>query len=296
MKKMLVVGIDENGLGPELGPLVATATLLSVKNIESLLAGSLRESKEIFRSGEKMGEGEDIVLSFFSLLKGYLPRHPQDIFNELLLTRDYTCDSPFPHCKPDFAIPNWCEEAGIGKSKAELYLREVEGELIEVKSVALCPAHFNERLESYNKNHIDYLLFEELIRYFREKDKEEIVFLCGAIGTTKNYSLYFHHLKKFPHKSEIGEGEVIYFFPSLGEVRFIQDGDNKYFPIKLASLFGKYIRELFVEQMNRFFRSNLPSLPYCSGYRDEKTKEFIKNSEEIRARLKIPQACFRRSK
>jgi len=294
--KMLVVGIDENGLGPELGPLVATATLLSVKNIESLLAGSLKESKEIFRSGNRMGEGEDIVLSFFNFLKGYIPRHPQEIFNELLLTRDYTCDTPLPHCNPDFNIPNWCEKSRIRKSKAETYLNEVDGELIEVKSIALCPAQLNKRLKSYNKNHIDYLLFEELIRYFREKYKEEIVFLCGAIGTTKDYSLYFRHLKALPYKSLRGEEEVAYFFPSLGELRFIKNGDNKYFPIKLASLFGKYIRELFVEQMNRFFRSNLPSLPYCSGYRDEKTKEFIKNSEEIRAKLKIPQTCFRRSK
>ncbi|MBC7328942.1 hypothetical protein H5T88_01130 [bacterium] len=293
---MLVVGIDENGLGPVLGPLVATAALVSVKNFKSLLAGSLKESKEIFRSGENMGEGEDIVLSFFTLLKGYLPRHPQELFNELLLTQDYTCASPFPHCKPDFVIPNWCEEAGIRKSKAEIYLKEVDGELIEVKSIALCPAQLNRRLESYNKNHIDYLLFEELIRYFREKYKEEIVFLCGAIGTTKNYPCYFHHLKAFPFKSERKEEEVVYFFPSLGEIHFIQEGDSKYFPIKLASLFGKYIRELFVEQMNRFFRSNLPSLPYCSGYRDEKTKEFIENSEEIRAKLRIPQACFIRSK
>ena len=293
---MLVVGIDENGLGPLLGPLVATATLLSVENIGSLLAGSLKESKEIFRSGEKMGEGEDIVLSFFSLFKGYLPRHPQDIFNELLLTRDYTCDSPLPHCNPDFTIPNWCEESQVRKSTAELYLREVNSELIEVKSIALCPAHFNERLERYNKNRIDYLLFEGLIRYFREKYKEEIVFLCGAIGTTRDYSQYFRHLKMLPYESAGGRGEVVYFFPSFGEVHFIQGGDKKYFPIKLASLFGKYIRELFVEQMNKFFRANLPSLPYCSGYRDEKTKEFVKNSEELRKKLKIPQICFFRFK
>jgi ribonuclease HIII len=296
MMKMLVVGIDENGLGPELGPLVVTATLISVKNLEPLLRGSLKESKQIFRSGEKMGEGEDIVLSFFSFLKGYIPSHPREIFNKLLLTLEDTCDSPLPHCNPDFEIPNWCDKSQIRKNTAELFLKEVGGELIEVKSIALCPAQLNNRLQSYNKNHIDYLLFEELIMYFKGKYKDEILFLCGGIGTTKDYSFYFRHLKALPYKSLRREEEVTYFFPSLGEIRFIKNGDEKYFPIALSSLFGKYIRELFIEQMNRFFRANLPSLPYCSGYRDRKTKEFIENSEKLREKLKIPKVCFLRFK
>ncbi|MGB9608507.1 MAG: hypothetical protein ACPL7E_08225 [bacterium] len=292
---MLVVGIDENGLGPLLGPLVVTATLLSVADLEPLLRGSLRESKEIFRSGKKMEEGERYVLSFFHLLKGYIPSQPKEILKELLLPLDDTCISPLPHCQPDFKIPHWCNISEINENEAKTFLQEVGAELLEVKSIALCPAQLNKRLQSYNKNHIDYLLFEELMIYFKRKFKEDILFLCGGIGTTKSYENYFRHLASLTYKkTEWNEEELSYSFPSFGEVRFIKDGE-RYFPIALSSDFGKYIRELFVEQMNSFFRDILPSLPYCSGYRDEKTKLFVEATEDLRERLGIPPICFLRS-
>jgi len=294
---MLVVGIDENGLGPRLGPLVATASLLEVEDHSLLSTDILPESKQVFTSGKRMEKGENLVLSFYSLLKGYIPSSPSQILSDLLLPLADTCTSPLPHCLPAFELPYWTAQSSIREDVAHHYLQKLGARLLEVKSVILCPAQLNKRLKSYNKNRIDYLSFEELMVYYREKFAgKEILFLCGAIGKTKDYSGFFSRLASLSYKTQREEDAVCYIFPSFAEVRFIENGDNKYFPIALSSLFGKYIRELFIEQLNRFFQSYVASLPHCSGYWDSTTGRFLEETAKLRQQLNIPEECFIRNK
>lgn len=294
---MLVVGIDENGLGPQLGPLVVTASLMDAEDPSALSTDILRESKQVFTSGKRMGEGEETVLSFYKSLKGHIPSSSSEILGDLLLPLPDTCTSPLPHCLPTFELPHWVTPDYIDERIAHYYLKKVGAHLLEIKSIALCPAQLNRRLESYSKNHIDFLLFEELMIHFKEKlEGKEVLFLCGGIGSTRNYEPFFVQLASLNCKAKRETEEVCYSFPGLGEVRFIKNGDEKYFPIALSSLFGKYIRELFVEQMNNFFHSHLPHLPYCSGYRDRVTERFIKETENLRKRLNLPRECFIREK
>lgn len=289
---MLVVGIDENGFGPRLGPLVVTASLVNVEGIECLLHSSLKESKKICASG-RMAFCEELALSFYKLLYGYFPPTPLVFLSALLLTQQEECDSPFPHCILNFSLPHWSAIHDLDIVKARAYLQEIHIKLLEIKSIVLCPGRFNSRLECFSsKHHLEYSLFEELILYFRERYKsDEILFLCGRIGSTKNYSPFFYRFFLVAG-SEEREGETCYYLPYRGEVRFITDGDEKYFPITLSSIIGKYIRELFVEQMNNFFRAHLPHLPYCSGYMNAITKEFIEETKELRKNLGIPDKCF----
>lgn len=293
---MLIVGIDENGFGPQLGPLVVTASMVYAEDIDSLRQSSLKESKKICASG-KMEICEMIALSFYELLNEDVPSSADEFLSSILIPQKDECLSPLSPCSPDFPIPCWVKAEEIDSGIGYNYLEEGYINLLEIKSIALCPGRFNSRLDVFTSKHsLEYSLYEELISYFLEEyPRDRILFLCGRIGSTKDYSPFF---KRF-QLSSLGEkegGETRYRLPGRGEVRFITDGDEKYFPITLSSIIGKYIRELYVEQMNRFFRSHLPHLPYCSGYRNDKTKQFIEGTKELRAKLGIPDECFLRRK
>ncbi|WP_432798107.1 hypothetical protein [Poriferisphaera sp. WC338] len=49
-------------------------------------------------------------------------------------------------------------------------------------------------------------------------------------------------------------------------VTFETKGEDKHFPIALASMLCKYLRELFMGRMNRYFQSHVPNLKHTAGY------------------------------
>lgn len=293
---MLVVGIDENGFGPRLGPLVVTASLVVVKDVGHLLQSSFKESKKICSSG-RMEECERIALSFHRLIYGSTPSSASKYLSDIVYSQEGDCSSPLPHCLPDFPLPCWTSESDLTEDRAQTFLKEIYVDLLEIRSIVICPGRFNEKLGTFSsKHHLEYALFEELIMYFtKQYQKEKVLFLCGRIGSTKDYSPFFN---RFPLilGSPQREGETWYLLPDDSEVRFITDGDEKYFPIALSSVVGKYIRELFIEQMNRYFRSYLPYLPYCSGYINPVTKRFIEETKNFREEMGIPDRCFIRER
>ena len=104
---MLVVGVDENGLGPRLGPLVATALTLEVRG--SYDAGRLRrrglalgvtDSKQVSGFGN-MAFAESVALALVERSEG-VPMSDADAF--LAVTNFYTPGTAlitdFPQCRP----------------------------------------------------------------------------------------------------------------------------------------------------------------------------------------------------
>ena len=79
------------------------------------------------------------------------------------------------------------------------------------------------------------------------------------------------------------------------KISFLQNGEEKEFPVALSSLFGKYIREIFMKRINKFFQNYNPKLKPVSGYRDSLTKGFIEETEGLRKKLKVSKECFLRN-
>jgi ribonuclease HII len=51
-------------------------------------------------------------------------------------------------------------------------------------------------------------------------------------------------------------------------VRFEVDADGLHTPVAVASMVGKYVRELAMERQNRFYAKHDAALPSPSGYHD----------------------------
>ncbi len=114
----LVIGIDEAGYGPTLGPLVVTATAFDVADPDADLwetladdvartrrgaAGRLpvADSKVIYAGGRGLADLERTVLAFLAAT-GRTPRTLRELIAELCSDADDLCRSPWWR---DYALP-----------------------------------------------------------------------------------------------------------------------------------------------------------------------------------------------
>ena len=94
---------------------------------------------------------------------------------------------------------------------------------------------------------------------------------------------------------EEGQALSAYHFPTLGEIRFQRDADASDPLVMLASLVGKYVRELLMRRVSRFYDSVVEDPEIIpSGYHDPVTTRFIDATEDSRRRLGIAHDCFKR--
>lgn len=70
--------------------------------------------------------------------------------------------------------------------------------------------------------------------------------------------------------------------------------DQRHLPVAIASMFGKYVRELRVAKVNAFYQMHLPDLRAASGYHDAVTSRFVEATQPLRATLPVRRTCFER--
>ena len=80
----------------------------------------------------------------------------------------------------------------------------------------------------------------------------------------------------------------------LGTIAFVRDADAGHLLVCMASLVGKWVREVLMSRVTRFHRAHDPSLPEASGYHDPVTTRFIEASLLARRSRNIRDDCFER--
>jgi ribonuclease HII len=78
-------------------------------------------------------------------------------------------------------------------------------------------------------------------------------------------------------------------------VSFIEAADSKYFSTALASMFSKYIRELFVRLFNTYWQEQIKDLKPTAGY-PEDAKRFLSQIDQTKQRLGISDDILIRMK
>ena len=115
------------------------------------------------------------------------------------------------------------------------------------------------------------------------------------VGGIRDYPSYFEHLRgRELFVLEQTAKASRYRSPGLGTFSFEVDADARHLPVALASMVGKYVRELAMERQNRFYASHDAELPRASGYHDPVTRRFVDGSRPLRKRLGIVDSCFER--
>jgi hypothetical protein len=113
----------------------------------------------------------------------------------------------------------------------------------------------------------------------------------------RKYGTYFRHFDG-PNVQVLKESRPAcrYRVEGVGEVSFEVDSDDRHLPVAMASMVGKYVRELLMERQNHFYLSQQESLCRPSGYHDPVTARFIDESALLRRRLGVTDRCFLRSR
>ncbi len=303
------VGADENGLGARLGPLVVTAVLARVserghrtlsRKLPRAMRADLDDSKRLLTHTDvSLGEAWARVLAKKPVSS------PAQLFEQLSLEGSSQLKKP---CESHVTRQCWNEQGEVFQSQASMLARVAkhrEGlaergvELLSVRSSVVCTKQLNHaRDKGTNRFVADLNAMESLVLELRAEAGSEVEAVCGKVGGIGAYSKFFGPLSGRLH-AILGEGRARsgYRFPGLGEIHFVRDADAGDPLVSLASLIGKYVRELFMSRIGgHYAESQRSDDRRPSGYHDPITDAFVLRSELLRRRRKIPDHCFERER
>ena len=315
---MLLVGIDEAGYGPLLGPLVVSSVAMSLPeelagiSLWQLLSGGLTnraasakgrlviaDSKKVYHAGTRnVKELERSTLAAVRLATQTLP----ETFEHLLRTVSLEPDPHLTHrwyCHRPLTLP--CRVALDGlRLSAGLVTRElaeVGAKIVAVRAVPLVEKRYNFLVhQTKNKSEVLFGQTARLIASALETvGEKQIRIAVDKQGGKDHYTRDL--LKMFPDArlSVIKEAEDESEY-QLGlsdgrhlRLTFSKKGEQKHLLVAWASLVGKYLRELFMAQFNAFWAGHDPNLHPTAGYWED-GRQFMRDVAPILTRLNIPSA------
>ena len=302
------VGIDENGLGARLGPLVVTAVVARVTDAGSRAIESwqTRKAQPFLDDSKLLVAHGDVRLAeaWARVLAGREVTQPAELVEAITLVPS----QQLKHRCPSNALDQCWQPSGERFKAGEFLVADVSRVLkkleklgiapVRVVSRLVCTAELNARRAlGENRFLVDLHSMEELIVHIAETVHAPITFVCGKVGSMSAYTQHFAHLNsKQPQIVSESPAQSVYQVASFGELRFVRDADATDPLVMLASLVGKYLRELFVERIGRHFTAELTQLRKPSGYHDPITAQFADATEELRTKTSFPQDCFERAR
>lgn len=307
------IGVDENGLGPRLGPMLVTAVMARVtedgaqvveRKPRGGLAKRLGDSKEMVAYGDiALAEAWARALAKRKAGRAGLSFGTIDELVHAIAFEDQkTLRAPCPkhvaeQCwntnEEKFVATDELVET-IGDDLDKLAKKGVD--IIAVRSSIICAKRLNDGLDrGKSRFTMDLHAMEELVLSLREIAGEEVEAICGKVGGFGKYSSAFGPLGGRMHSIlQESRPKSVYRFPGLGDIAFVQDGDASDLLVSLASMVGKWMREVLMERIVRHYQGLVPDLPGASGYHDPVTAKFVKATELVRSEKRIEDDCFER--
>jgi ribonuclease HII len=315
-----IIGIDEAGYGPNLGPFVMTAVACRVP--DALAGADLWQAlaPAVRREGDK--EGRLLVADskvVYSTARGLLGLErgvfgalwrgaaapplgglvewacPGD-HDDLRAEAWYRGDSALPVCAAaeDLAahaarFDAACAAAGVGRWVA--------------RSAVVCTPRFNALVDrAGSKGAVLACALGSLLRGGLEAaaGDEPVSFLVDKHGGRNAYAAQI--------QQSLGRGAVVareegmarsaYDVLGLGRgvrLTFQPRAEAEHFCVALASMASKYLRELLMLEFNRFWQGHVPGLKPTAGYPGDSAR-FLAEVRAAAARLGLPEAALWRRK
>ena len=288
----ILAGIDEAGFGPVLGPLVVSGVafrvpegqlgaclwdLLRCTCTRSARGGRNRlvvaDSKELYRSGGLPALERAVLVALASA--GARPHTWRALLDEVSPgARAQLNDYPW-YADTDLALPvsEGLEDVGIRANAVRHDCRERGIELLGIFSEPLPEGHYN-RLVARTRNKSVLLLGMALRvadRILHIAPSERIRLRVDRLGGRKRYrdalrtAMPGYELQ-ITEESEARSAYRLIRSSEVCEIEFVTRGDAGHFPIALASLCSKYLRELYMHAFNRYWSKRQDGLKPTAGY------------------------------
>ncbi len=302
------LGVDENGLGPRLGPLVVTGVLLaSAEGPEALRAAATRagigDSKGLCAHGD-MAQVEGLVLALLDLHLGLRPATFAELLGALSLYDPAALRAPCPTggeaaaaCfSATIALPTLGPGVTEAHRAAARGLAEAGVRWRGVLCGWECAGRLNDaRAAGQSRFDVDLDRMIDLVAALgRMAPRAGLSVVCGKVGGRKRYAAALSRLWPLLGIVEERPARSVYALPGLGEVAFVQDADAHDAAVGLASLVGKYVRELSMARQHAWYAARVPGLAAASGYHDPVTGRYVAATELVRREAGIDARCFER--
>ena len=296
----LVIGTDEAGYGPNLGPLVVAATAWEVDappgDAERRLAESIDraataaalgeddplwgDSKTIYRAGEGLEPLERGVLVAAAVVAGRVPASWDELSQVL---------GEIGPQEPENESPEWASlrEGPVPLRAADRRVGEIAGcvagelqkfgvRLVAVRCRCVYPGEFNARLDrGLNKSDILSWATLSLASTLTSLSERPAVIWCDRHGGRKRYAGVVTEAFDGAIVQPLEEtaARSVYRFSPPGpagagrtaRIEFTVGGESRT-PVAVASMTAKYARERAMESFNRFWACRQPGRRPTAGY------------------------------
>ncbi len=306
----LRIGIDENGLGPRLGPLVVTAVSAHTSGgghvrAERRPTGAMRarlgDSKRLVAYGDS-ALGEAWARAIARRMGVGEPPGPEALVHALSLDGAAALRAP---CPTDHVDQCWgtADEAFVAEptlvAAVERDLSRLESQGVAVHHAACvvtCALRLNEGVaRGLTRFHLDLHAMERLALDTRARAGVDVIATCGKVGGFDRYATAFGPMNGRLHSvAAEGRARSEYAVPGLGRIAFVRDADDSHLLVCMASLVGKWVRDMLMARIVRYHRVVDPELPDASGYHDPVTRRFVDATRLARKRRALPDDCFER--
>ncbi len=291
MSRRLLIGTDEAGYGPNLGPLTVTATAWEIP--EGVEPASLWEefskvvtnaptrgdqrlfvadSKQVYSSGDGLEDLEVAVLAFLRTLD--CPVSTIDELCQGISGANFTTlyQEEAWNSTPGKSLPCDASEDHIlewQQTLADVMLQK-QIRLLGIRSRIMFPKEFNQRVaESDSKgvvlSNATMELVRELVDQFTDDDASVFV-VCDKHGGRNRYDelIASHFDDQFVFRMEEGRERSRY---RMGRIEFcFRTRAEELLPVALSSMVSKYLREVLMHQFNEFWATHVPGLKPTQGY------------------------------
>jgi ribonuclease HII len=304
------VGIDENGMGPRLGPLIVTSVLANVDDAGAKLVASRPRGAVAKRIGDskKLVAFDDSALGeawarALAARAGLVARTPAELLAAVALDAEHTLQAPCPSHHVDLCWSTAGERFASDDDSVAACLKDLDRlaakgvRVVRARVAVVCTKRLNEAVDrGLSRFHVDLHTMERLTLDARDAANDEVYALCGKVGGFDFYADRFGPLAGYLHTVLLEtRARSEYQVPGVGRLAFVRDGDDTHLIIGLASLVGKWARDHLMRRVVSFHRVHDAALPEASGYHDPVTTQFIRASSMIRKKQRVDPTCFERA-
>lgn len=323
----ILIGADEAGYGPNLGPLLVVATAWSVPyemdtdafsaslqptfRMENWFEGCehipLGDSKQLYQPSSGLASLEAGLMAMLLQIDGNnrlgcptdlaILRH--FVINANSFVSEHVDGAPAPWYE---RLNRWPVPAVIPAAEvlrlaeiARSALNELSIKLLGVRAAIVSETEFNASVaESGSKGQLLSSTTLDLVKSFCVGEPQSVEVFCDRQGGRKNYLPIL--LEAMPEEwfVETKQSNTRCSYRNTTSPRrdfhFTVGGDS-FGPTALASMAAKYLRERLMHSFNAFWQQHLPSLRPTAGYPLD-AKRFRAEIESTARKLELPETVW----
>jgi ribonuclease HII len=283
-----VLGIDEAGYGPNLGPFIMSAVACRVPDepaeidLWQHLASAVRRARDA-RDNRLVVDDSKLVYAGARGLGGLerglgvltpLPACLDDLL-ESLCPDDLADLGDEPWYTGTSALPMATDSADLDAIRDRFALACAEGNVDRwmVQSVVLCPLRFNALVARQDSK--SAILGHGFIRLLRwaitQTGDEPLSVFIDKQGGRNTYAAQIQDALSAGAVLAVEESSARSIYRVAGLSRDLQltfqpRADGSFFSVACASMVSKYLRELFMTEFNAFWQKQVPGLKPTAGY------------------------------